>query len=160
MPSAQWMAARAASFALYYSGGLWLYEAWHRRFEPAPRCMVINYHRVVSEPLGYHDIAVAPETFRSHVSYMVGRGLHFLSLARYHAYLSGEFELEGDSILLTLDDGYRDNYSAAFPILREFDIPATVFLCTGPLQSGTPLWWDRAVLAVRAVRAGRLGPIV
>jgi peptidoglycan/xylan/chitin deacetylase (PgdA/CDA1 family) len=158
MPSAQWMAARALSFVLYYSGGLWVYESLDRRAKRGPRCTVVNYHRVVSESPGYHDIAVAPETFRSHLTYMLRRGYRFLSLSQFHAYLGGEFTLEGNSILLTLDDGYRDNYASAFPVLRELGIPATVFLCTGPIETGKALWWDRAAQVVRSARANGSHP--
>jgi peptidoglycan/xylan/chitin deacetylase (PgdA/CDA1 family) len=144
------MAARALSFVLYYSGGLWVFERLNRR--AGPQCLVVNYHRIVSESLGYHDIAVNPASFRRQLDFMRARGYRFLSLGQYEAYLEGRFQLEGDSILLTFDDGYRDNYLEAFPVLQEFGIPATVFLCTGSIETDTLLWWDRVVRVVRALR--------
>jgi peptidoglycan/xylan/chitin deacetylase (PgdA/CDA1 family) len=153
MPRIGWGAARAFSFALYYSGGLWAFRRLDRSRRPGPRCTVLNYHRVFRAPLGYHDIAVAPDTFRKHLDHMLRHDYGFLSLAQYEEYLAGERVLERDSVVLTFDDGYRDNYTAAFPLLRESRIPAAVFLCTGPVETGVPLWWDRVEEAVRGGRS-------
>jgi peptidoglycan/xylan/chitin deacetylase (PgdA/CDA1 family) len=56
-------------------------------------------------------------------------------------------------VSLTFDDGYRDNYSEAFPALRARGLPATVFVTAGHLDSGAPFWWDRLAGAVRAAPA-------
>ena len=39
--------------------------------------------------------------------------------------------LKNRSICLTFDDGYFDNFSEAFPLLEKYQIPATIFVCTG-----------------------------
>ncbi|HKV44144.1 MAG TPA: polysaccharide deacetylase family protein [bacterium] len=44
---------------------------------------------------------------------------------------------------VTLDDGYADNYSVAFPLLERLGVPATIFLATGYIEHGLPFWWDR-----------------
>ena len=44
---------------------------------------------------------------------------------------------------ITFDDGYRDNFDNAFPVLRRLGLPATIFLSTGPIENGGPLWHDR-----------------
>jgi peptidoglycan/xylan/chitin deacetylase (PgdA/CDA1 family) len=147
-----WTLARVASFALYYSGALRLFERADRRRDPGTRCTVLSYHRVQAEPFGYRDIAISPRTFRAHLGYLQRRGYRFLSLQEYGEYLAGDRALECDSVLITFDDGYRDNYTNALPALEAFGIPAAVFLCTGPLDSGTALWWDRIVGSVRSAR--------
>jgi peptidoglycan/xylan/chitin deacetylase (PgdA/CDA1 family) len=121
---------------------------------------VLSYHRVADERPGYRDIAVAPRTLRAHIDFLRRRGYSFLSLSEYEEYLSGSRALERDSVLLTFDDGYRDNYSAAFPVLREFGIPAAVFLCTGPIDEDRLLWWDRVAAAVRSLRAAGTRAVV
>jgi peptidoglycan/xylan/chitin deacetylase (PgdA/CDA1 family) len=61
--------------------------------------------------------------------------------------------LEGHSremvVGVTFDDGYRDNYEHAFPILKRYNIPATVFLTTGSLDSGEPLWFEAMAEAIK-----------
>jgi glycosyltransferase involved in cell wall biosynthesis/peptidoglycan/xylan/chitin deacetylase (PgdA/CDA1 family) len=45
-------------------------------------------------------------------------------------------------LIVTFDDGYRDNYTQAFPVLKEFGIPATVFVATGHMGRQSLFWWD------------------
>jgi peptidoglycan/xylan/chitin deacetylase (PgdA/CDA1 family) len=44
-------------------------------------------------------------------------------------------------LVLTFDDGYRDNYTHAFPLARELQVPITIFLVPGYIQSGERFWW-------------------
>ena len=46
------------------------------------------------------------------------------------------------ALLITFDDGYRDSYTQAFPILKELGLPATFFLVTGHVGHANLLWWD------------------
>ncbi len=48
------------------------------------------------------------------------------------------------AVVITLDDGYRDSYVNAFPLLKEMGLPATVFLATAAIGTGKFLWHDRA----------------
>lgn len=53
---------------------------------------------------------------------------------------------------VTFDDGYRDVYTNAFPLLQEFGIPATVFLTIQFLDDPQLPWWDRLARAVARLR--------
>ena len=52
------------------------------------------------------------------------------------------------AVSITFDDGYADNLGIAWPILREYGIPATVFVTTGGRSEDYGLWWDRVIHAV------------
>jgi peptidoglycan/xylan/chitin deacetylase (PgdA/CDA1 family) len=47
------------------------------------------------------------------------------------------------AVVVTFDDGYRDNLVAALPVLEAFDVPATVFCTVGIVASDQAFWWDR-----------------
>jgi peptidoglycan/xylan/chitin deacetylase (PgdA/CDA1 family) len=46
------------------------------------------------------------------------------------------------TVVVTFDDGYVDNYQNALPILEETEVPATIFVTTGNLGSDKEFWWD------------------
>jgi peptidoglycan/xylan/chitin deacetylase (PgdA/CDA1 family) len=53
---------------------------------------------------------------------------------------------------VTFDDGYRDNYTSAFPVLRKYGIPATIFLATGFIGGDRAFWWDTVGTMVATAR--------
>ncbi|MFN8645060.1 MAG: polysaccharide deacetylase family protein, partial [Candidatus Binatia bacterium] len=57
---------------------------------------------------------------------------------------------------VTFDDGYRNNYTCAWPVLRELGIPATIFVSTGFIDRGEALWPDRLTLALHATPERRV----
>ena len=52
------------------------------------------------------------------------------------------------AVVVTLDDGYRDNFTQAFPILRRLGVPATIFLATDAIGTGNLLWHDQVCVAI------------
>lgn len=52
--------------------------------------------------------------------------------------------VEKNTLLITFDDGYYDNYSLALPILKKYNLTATVFLATDNIDSGDFFWFDIA----------------
>jgi len=75
----------------------------------------------------------------------------FISLPEATEMLAGSRPLVPNSLVLTFDDGYRNNLTFALPILRQFKAPATIFLSTGNVTEQTPLWFDRLDYAVQAM---------
>jgi len=58
-------------------------------------------------------------------------------------------DLPERAVAVTFDDGYRDNYEHACPILRGFGLPATIFVATGAVDGRVALWHDRLIAAIR-----------
>jgi peptidoglycan/xylan/chitin deacetylase (PgdA/CDA1 family) len=64
----------------------------------------------------------------------------------------------GRYVMLTFDDGYRDNYDAAFQILKAHDVTATFFLATGFLDDPRVSWWDEIAWMVRSSTRNSIAP--
>jgi peptidoglycan/xylan/chitin deacetylase (PgdA/CDA1 family) len=63
----------------------------------------------------------------------------------------------GRRVLITFDDGYRDNYELAFPLLRAHGLTAAFFLTSGFLDDPRPAWWDEIAWMVRNGDGARPG---
>ena len=61
-------------------------------------------------------------------------------------------DIPDNTVVVTFDDGYADNYLYAFPILKKLSIPATIFLSTGAIGTGKRLWHDRVFSAFRETK--------
>ena len=59
---------------------------------------------------------------------------------------------KGRYALISFDDGYRDNYQFAFPILKAESVPATFFVASGFLDAPRLAWWDEIAWMVRTSR--------
>ena len=53
-----------------------------------------------------------------------------------------EKKISRNAVVLTIDDGYANNYSLAYPLLKTYNFPATIFLTTGFIDRTTYLWTD------------------
>jgi peptidoglycan/xylan/chitin deacetylase (PgdA/CDA1 family) len=59
-------------------------------------------------------------------------------------WLDGRQSLPPYAALITFDDGYLDNYANAYPILRQHNFPAAVYLTSGHIDTDAPFYWDLA----------------
>jgi len=64
--------------------------------------------------------------------------------------------LPDNSVVITIDDGYASNYKLAYPVLREFEAPATIFLSTDFVENKVPLWTDRIEYAMNSTAVTHL----
>jgi peptidoglycan/xylan/chitin deacetylase (PgdA/CDA1 family) len=109
---------------------------------------VINYHRIedINQP-GFDsfipNISAEPITFAQQLDY-VARWFNVVSIKDVVNWLNGKGSLPPYATLITFDDGYLDNYTQAYPILRQHNFPAVIFLTTGHIDTDTPFHWDLA----------------
>jgi peptidoglycan/xylan/chitin deacetylase (PgdA/CDA1 family) len=90
------------------------------------------------------DLSVTPDNFRAQMAYLAQNGYSTVDLYDLSLAIANKRELPPNPVIITLDDGYRDNYEYAFPILQEFGFKATIFIPTEFLDLGNPnyLTWD------------------
>src|SRR5690606_9365001 len=120
---------------------------------------VLAYHRVRELGDGFAFdpdlVSATPEDFRAQMRHVAQR-FHPVSCREVVAALDGGPALPRDPVLVTFDDGYDDNHAIAFPILREFGVPATFFVATGHIDNGLPYGYDWLAHLVVTARTGRL----
>ncbi|WP_395740780.1 polysaccharide deacetylase family protein [Prosthecobacter sp.] len=94
-----------------------------------------------------YSLHLPVEVFRSICS-MLAKEYHVVSLASLIEARTQGTRLPDNAVVLTFDDGYASNYELAYPILREFDLHATIFVTTGFLDGVEMFWFQRVDLAL------------
>ena len=110
---------------------------------------VLAYHRIVSaDP--EQELCVSPDFFDSQVA-LLASAFRIISLEEAVMRL-GNGDLESHYVALTFDDGWLDNYIHAFPILKKYAVPATIFVTSDAISSGRFSWYefDDAILQTSA----------
>mgnify|MGYP006421540201 FL=1 len=89
------------------------------------RLTILTYHSINDEI--NPDETVTPEEFEKQLQY-IKENYKVISLEDAVEYLQTDIKKISDSIVITFDDGYSDNYHNAYPLLKKHNFPATIFL--------------------------------
>ncbi|MBM7567158.1 polysaccharide deacetylase family protein [Paenibacillus sacheonensis] len=108
----------------------------------AVRIPVLCYHSIADNGAG-NEYVVSPEKFRQEMAWLHDQGYRSLSMEEFGAMLSGQASSDGKEVLITFDDGYKNNYTAALPILEQYGFQATEFLVTSWVGGKDYLTWDQ-----------------
>lgn len=112
-----------------------------------------NYHRIGDEGKSQFDpnvFSCTAEQFEQHVKFY-NTNFTVISIEQ----LIEKFDTHNDSpidkkyAVITFDDGYIDNYSIAFPILKKYNTAAAFYIVTGYLENSYIPWWDEIAWIVR-----------
>jgi peptidoglycan/xylan/chitin deacetylase (PgdA/CDA1 family) len=165
LSSSKRVAVKLLAWALFYSGALTLLKALANKFKiniqkeklafPYLKkarfrdVQILVYHRVNDERDPFFP-GTPVKAFLEQMEY----------LSRYYTVLSladavvkkGNNDIPDNALVVTFDDGYRDNYTHAFPVLKRLGIPATIFLSTDAIGTGKVLWHDKVFSAFRHTR--------
>lgn len=93
---------------------------------------VLYYHSINYE--AENELRIPKEKFKEQMQYLKDNGYTTLSLDEFYNFLSKNNPVPDKSVIITFDDGYKDNYENAFPILKEFGFKATIFMITGNID--------------------------
>jgi peptidoglycan/xylan/chitin deacetylase (PgdA/CDA1 family) len=109
---------------------------------------VLMYHRISDlndaerrSPL-LRDLTVAPMEFARQMQYLVDQGFTLLLAREVEEAVRAGRELPEKAVAVTMDDGYRDNFEQAFPILSRHGLPATIFVVTNTVETVGHLSWE------------------
>ena len=141
---------RVSRTIIYVTNRLGLLDAYSflREHLVGPQAAIVMYHRVGGPVYPWCLPSVMPQDFENQIRYLCSayKVMALDEMARY--ILRGE-PLPKKAVAVTLDDGYKDNYLYAYPILKKYSVPATIFLITGYINGGELFWWDKVKYIVQ-----------
>jgi peptidoglycan/xylan/chitin deacetylase (PgdA/CDA1 family) len=120
--------------------GYILYSLGLHRWLLRDRAVIIAFHRVSAAAEG-RALNCPPQVFAALCKFFK-RHFTVLPLAELLRRLRQKEDV-GGALVITFDDGYRDNRTVAAPILEELGLPATFFVATNFIGSSTVPFWDR-----------------
>jgi len=106
----------------------------------ASKGLILMYHRVAEVDLDPWSLCVTPQNFAEQLE-VLQRYTQPMSLQQFtEVHQEGKFPHR--AVAITFDDGYADNLYSAQPLLKHYEIPATIFVSTGYLGKEREFWWD------------------
>ena len=139
MEGARYKLFRAAIEALYFSGA-------HRMLQPILGGVgaILTLHNVRPARPGQFQpnrlLEVTPKFFEGVIQRLHRSGADFVSMDEVYRRLK-EREFPRRFVSITFDDGYRDTHEFAYPILKKYDVPFTVYVATSFADRVGELWW-------------------
>jgi len=108
--------------------------------------LVLMYHRILPKEQATKNVEagmyVTPESFKIHLQFLKENfNIYPISKLMDKSFI--EKKDDKPACFLTFDDGWYDFYHYAYPILKEYNVPATVFLTTGFIGTDKWFWTDR-----------------
>ena len=141
-------------YALYLSGAL---ARAKKRVRSRGGALVLTLHRVLpdqerSKTLSPPGMLLREQTFASLVSYLSTEH-RIVSLGEGQKVATTNQRIP---VAITFDDGWADNASYAYPILRRHAAPATIFVCSEKMGQKLPFWPEKITALFRASRSSRV----
>ena len=134
---------------LYHTGYYHLIRFRDNRRSDNKRLLILTYHNISEGSeffLKEHSFKVRPvittKQFETHLRALKQK-FCVLPLKDAVCQMKEDKEPKRDLIAITFDDGYRSFYHLAFPLLKKYDLPATVFLPTDFINRKMTFWWDK-----------------
>lgn len=131
---------KAFASLLKYSGLLY----GLRKFANSGILRIIMYHRIVDgkDSAPYYLSGIQPFVFESQMKFL-SENFSVISLEETSENIMADRQIPRNAVAVTIDDGYIDCYANAYPVLRKYGIPATIFLATGHMGSSKAFWIDK-----------------
>ena len=127
-----------------------IYFFW---FSPKYTVPILMYHNI-----GYEEgsFFVKPENFTRQMEYIKKNGYEVITLDELVRSIKSKKSFKRNKVVITFDDGYQGNFEYAYPILKKFGFPATIFLVTDFIDENLVfLSWDEvAVMSKNKISFG------
>lgn len=102
--------------------------------------VVLMYHRIANFSSDPWELAVSPENFEEHLKIL--KAYNVISTEELEDIIIKKSKIPSKTVIITFDDGYRDNFLAGKPLLEKYNFPATFFITTDSIGKEREFWWD------------------
>ena len=123
---------------------------------------VLMYHYISEPPEDAdkyrRDLSVAPQDFAKQMAYLADNGFEAIDFYDLSLAIADKRQLPEKPVIISLDDGYADNYENAFPILQEHGMQATFFVVTQFIDEGREGYLDWEMVKEMAAAGMRIEP--
>ncbi|MDR3586517.1 MAG: polysaccharide deacetylase family protein [Desulfosporosinus sp.] len=106
-----------------------------------PAVPILYYHSVARE--AGNELRMPPDQFDAQMAYLQDNGYHSITLDQFYQAEYQEGTLPDKPFVITFDDGYVDNYTSAFPILKKYGFTATIFMVSSYINGEHFLSWPQ-----------------
>jgi peptidoglycan/xylan/chitin deacetylase (PgdA/CDA1 family) len=115
--------------------------------DPSIQAIVFCYHRFEENP-GRDGLGIKPSEFEQQMQTLKDKGITVVSMDDFLAWRRGEKNIPNPSAVISIDDGYLSGYQVAWPILKKFGYPFTMYIYTdyvkgGPKSGGKSMTWEQ-----------------
>lgn len=143
------------AWIVYYSGFL---KLWPRMYDDG-NPIVLVYHRVLDTTNGSGEfslpgVIVSIDSFRKQIKYL-SKNYRTVSLEQLVTMVKKGAKLQNLAVV-TFDDGWKDNYTNAYPVLLQYGVPATVFLVTDYIGTTRWFWPEKITYLLMKTRNVRI----
>lgn len=104
---------------------------------------IIMYHSVSLNPAPENRLAVSIQAFERQMCFLKKHRYNVLPLEELAALIKDKKKIPPRTLAITFDDGYKNNYSFAFPVLKRYGLPATVFVIINEVNRPDRLSWEQ-----------------
>lgn len=104
---------------------------------------VLCYHQFSPGAAARNQLAVSAQGFEQQLAYLASNGFRVIPLTELETIVSRKLPMPDKTVVLTIDDGYRSIYTIAYPLLKKYNFPATVFLYTDFVGGSAALSWQQ-----------------
>jgi len=102
---------------------------------------IISYHRFGDDQ---SKITVSESNFRQQMQFLKDNNFSVIPLRDIYDFLENDIPLPNKTVVITINEGYQSAYEIAYPVLRSFNFPATLFLHTDFVGSRDAISWKQA----------------
>ncbi len=117
--------------------------------------VILQYHHISDTTPAITSLS--PKLFEQHLAYLQTNNFTVLSIEQLLSGLQDKKPFPNKSVVITFDDGYRSIYDTAFPLLKRYNYPFTVFVQTAPLEKGLRQFMNWQELEELIANGGAIG---